>query len=99
MTIPEMLTLISATTAAIVAIIHAWKAQPVREQVRDTNAQVHDMGKQLNGRLAELLEATRQAAWHAGLMEGQRLALAGEKLPAVPTPLAPEDGTERRKGG
>jgi hypothetical protein len=84
--VTEILTLISATTVALVAIIHAWKAQPVCAQVRETNAQVHDLGKALNGRLAALLERTREAAYHAGLLEGQRLARSGERLPVFELP-------------
>jgi len=89
--VTEILTLISATTAAIIAIIHAVKAPKFRAQVAETYLQVGELGKQLNGRLAELLEATRQAAWHAGLLEGQRLAHEPRKLPAFQEPQPPQD--------
>jgi hypothetical protein len=84
--VTEILTLISALTAAICAIIHACKAPRFRHQVADTYTQVHELGKQMNGRLSELLERTREAAWQAGLLEGQRLARLGERLPAFEPP-------------
>lgn len=91
MTVPELLTLISAGTAAVIAIINAVKNPKVRAQIDDTNTRVGEIGKQINGRLAELLEATRQAAWHAGLLEGARLARTGARLPAFDAPTRHEE--------
>lgn len=82
MTTAELLTLIPILTTATITIIAALKARKSRVQVEETHYQVFEMGKQLNGRLAELIEATRQSAYHAGLVEGQRLQRAAEHLSA-----------------
>lgn len=74
MTVTELLTLISALTAAVIAIIGAIKGPKTRAQIDDTHAAVGALGAQMNGRLAELLEVTRTAAFHAGVLEGRRLS-------------------------
>lgn len=86
MTVPEILTLLTAGTAAVVTIINALRGRATRQQVHETYIQVGALGGQLNGRLAELLDATRDAAWDAGLREGHRLALAAHRRPPVQAP-------------
>lgn len=102
MTLPEILTIITASTAACVSIINAFRATLTRSQVSDTHSQVGEMGKALNGRLAELLERTHEVAWQAGFREGRQCGncplqpaphqAQSERLPAFdPTPPHPED--------
>jgi hypothetical protein len=79
MTVTELLTLLSAFTAAVIAIIAAVKAPQTRAAIDDTNTRVVTLGAQINGRLADLLEATRQAAFHAGWLEGQRASRTREE--------------------
>ena len=91
MTTADLILLAPVLTTAVIAVIHALKSPQERREAAETHLQVGELGKQLNGRLAELLEATRQAAWHAGLLEGARLTQAGRRLPRYDTPEPPDE--------
>jgi hypothetical protein len=90
MTLPEMLTLITAGTGAVVTILNALRGFKTRALVDQTHTKVGAMGVQLNGRLAELLRITTQAAYAEGLAHGLRQSLqpcpVRETLPALPEP-------------
>ncbi len=69
MNVPEVLTLISALTGAIVTIIGAIKSH---QRGKRAHGALTTLDGKVNGRLEQLLDTTREAARLAGYADGLR---------------------------
>ena len=69
MTLPELLIFIPAMTGAVVTIINAVKGH---RRGRAVHTSMGAIGEKVNGRLEEMLNATRESARLAGYADGLR---------------------------
>lgn len=76
---PEAITALAALVAAVGGIVAAVLANRAKMTAEDSHAQiiatkegVFELGKQVDGRLTELLNATRQSARAEGVAAGEQ---------------------------